>query len=111
MRYKNQEIFVNINEAYKRYLKKTRGIEQIKQYDTPRFKHLDSNEMGNFNIINHIWGTGDRFFKLADEYYSDPTMWWVIALFNQKPTEFHLKLGEIVYIPVPLETILFHIGY
>ena len=50
-------------------------------------------------------------FKLASKYYDDPTMWWVIAFYNQKPTEFHLKLGDLVYIPVPLETVLFYIGY
>ena len=111
MRYKNQNVFVNINEAYRRYLKKSRGMENIKQYDTPAFKHPDKDEIKNFNTVKHIWGTGDRLYKLADEYYDDPTMWWVIALFNQKPTEFHLKLGDVVYIPTPLESVLFYIGY
>jgi len=32
-------------------------------------------------------------------------------LYNQKPTEFHLKLGDVVYIPTPLETVLFYVGY
>ena len=110
MRYKNQNVFVNAREAYKRYLK-TRGLDKIKQYDTPAFKHPSPEERKNFNRISHVWGTGDRFFKLADEYYSDPTMWWVIALYNQKPTEFHVKLGEVIFVPVPLETVLFYIGY
>ena len=110
MRYRNQNIFVNANEAYKKYLKK-RGMKQIKQFSTPKFKHPDAGEIRNLNVVNHIWGTGDRFYKLAAEYYSDPTMWWVIALYNQKPTEFHLNLGDTLYIPVPLESVLFHIGY
>ena len=111
MRYKNQEIFLNVDEAYKRYLKKTRGDKEIRQYDTPTFKHPSSAETRKFNVINHIWGTGDRFFKLASEYYDDPTMWWVIALYNQKPTEFHIKIGDVLYIPTPLETVLFYVGY
>jgi len=111
MRYKNQEVFVNIGEAYRRYLKKTRGLENIRQYDTPTFKHPTKKEIKNFNVINHVWGTGDRYFKLASEYYNDPEMWWVIALYNQKPTEFHLKLGDVIYIPTPLETVLFYVGY
>jgi hypothetical protein len=111
MRYKNQDVFVNANEAYKRYLKKTRGEEQIKQFSTPTFQHPNVDAMINLDTINHIWGTGDRFYKLASEYYNDPTMWWVIALFNQAPTEFHVKLGDTVFIPVPLESVLFHIGY
>lgn len=111
MRYKNQSIFTNLDEAYKRYLKKTRGLTKIKQYDTPTFKHPTAEEMQNFQTISHIWGTGDRYFKLASEYYDDPTLWWVIALFNQKPTESHVSLGDVIYIPVPLESVLFHIGY
>ena len=55
MRYKNQEVFVNINEAYKRYLKKSRGMKNIKQYNTPAFKHPDPNESKNFNTIKHIY--------------------------------------------------------
>ena len=111
MRYKNQEIFVNINEAYRKYLKKTRGMTNIKQYSTPTFKQPSPQESANFNTINHVWKTGDRYFKLAEEYYDDPTMWWVIALFNQKPTEFHVKHGDVLYIPVPLESVLFYVGY
>ena len=111
MRYKNQEVFINSKEAYRRYLEKTRGIKQIKQYDTPTFKHPSANEIRNFNVINHIWKTGDRYYKIAEKYYSDPTLWWVIALYNQKPTEFHLELGDIVFVPLPLESVLFHMGY
>jgi nucleoid-associated protein YgaU len=111
MRYKNQQIFVNINEAYKRYLKKTRGMENIKQYDTPVFRHPTIEEIKTLNVVSHIWKTGDRYFKLADQYYDDPEMWWVIALYNQKPTEFQLKLGDIVFVPTPLESVLFYIGF
>ncbi len=111
MRYKNQSVFTNINEAYRRYLQKTRGLEQVRQFDTPTFKHPSASEIKNFTTINHVWGTGDRYFKLAEQYYNDPTMWWVIALYNQKPTEFHVKLGDVVFVPVPLETVLFYVGY
>ena len=111
MRYRNQNIFINTKEAYRKYLEKTRGIKQIKQFGTPKFKHPGPGETKNFNVINHIWTVGDRFYKLAAEYYDDPTMWWVIALYNQKPTEFHANLGDTIFIPVPLESVLFHIGY
>lgn len=111
MRYKNQRVFLNDREAYRRFLKKTRGMGQVKQFNTPTFKHPSVDDMSKFNSIAHVWTTGDRFFKLADEYYNDPEMWWVIAFYNQKPTEFHLNLGDVIYIPVPLETVLFYIGY
>ena len=110
MRYINQNVFTNERDAYKRYLKK-RGLKLINQFNTPKFNYPSQKEMENFNTISHIWSTGDRYFKLADEYYGDSTLWWVIAFFNQKPTEFHMKLGDIIYIPVPLESVLFYIGY
>ena len=111
MRYFNQKVFRNLKAAYKRYLKKTRGMELIDQYNTPKFKFPSNAEAANFSTIKHVWGTGDRYFKLADRYYNDPKMWWVIAFYNQKPTEFHVKLGDVVYIPTPLETVLFYTGY
>ena len=97
--------------AYKRYLKKSRGMEQITQYSTPKFRHPDVSDLRNFNEVTHVWKTGDRYYKLAHEYYGDAEMWWVIALYNQRPTEFHVKLGDVLYIPTPLETVLFYIGY
>ena len=111
MRYNNQEIFINDGEAYKRYLEKSRGKKYIRQYNTPSFKHPSSHALKNFDRISHIWTTGDRYFKLADKYYHDPTKWWVIALYNQKPTEFHLKLGDVLFIPTPIEAVLYYMGF
>ncbi len=111
MRYFNQKIFKNERSAYKRYLKKTRGMKLINQFNTPKFRYPSQSDVANFTTIKHIWATGDRYFKLANKYYSDPELWWVIAFYNQKPTEFHLNFGDIVYIPTPLETVLFYMGY
>jgi len=33
-------------------------------------------------------------------------MWWVIAWYNQKPTEAHFNVGDVVYIPTPLANVL-----
>ena len=111
MRYKNQSVFVNDNEPYKKFLK-NRGIKSIKQYETPKLRYpTDLQARTNFSTKKHIWSTGDRYFKLAEEYYGDPTMWWAIAFYNQKPTEFHLNLGDVLFIPMPLESFLYTIGY
>jgi len=111
MRYKNQTIFTNEEEAYKTYLKKSRGVNNIKQFSTPKMFYPSDLQAKDFRTIKRIWGAGDHYFKLADEYYGQPEMWWVIAFYNQKPTEFHVKPGDVVYIPVPLEAILYSIGY
>tara|TARA_B100000131_G_scaffold320317_1_gene368162 strand:+ start:208 stop:540 length:333 start_codon:yes stop_codon:yes gene_type:complete len=110
MRYYKNNVFRNNTKAYKRYLKK-RGLAHINQYDTSVFRHPSVAEMKNFSTLEHIWGVGDRYYKLASEHYSDPEMWWVIALFNQKPTESHVKNGDIIYIPYPLQAVLPYLGY
>jgi len=110
LRYFNQNIFINAGKAYRRYLK-SRGKKKITQYATPRFKHPTAEDSSNFNTTNHIWKTGDKYYKLASQYYNDSSMWWVIALYNQKPTEFHMNPGDIVYIPTPLESVLYYMGF
>ena len=110
MRYNNQDINVNERDAYKRYLR-PRGMSQISQYNTPKFRYPSTSDVRKFSSIKHIWGMGDRYYKLAHQYYDDPELWWVIAFYNQKPTEFHVTAGEIIYIPLPLETVLFYMGY
>jgi len=110
MRYSNQEVFSNALSAYSNYLK-TRGMKVINQYNTPKFRFPEQQDLRNFSSIKHVWSPGDRYFKLAGEYYGDPTMWWVLALYNKKPTEFHINLGEVIYVPKPLETVLFYMGY
>ena len=54
----------------------------------------------------HIWNTGDRFSKLAAEHYGDPTLWWVIAYFNKKPTDGHVKVGDQILIPEDISLVM-----
>ena len=49
---------------------------------------------------------GDRYFKLAYEYYGDSKLWWVIAWYNQKPSEADVKNGDTIFIPLPLDKVL-----
>ena len=57
-------------------------------------------------IKNHVWSVGDRYYKLAIDNYGDASYWWVIAMFNQRPTEANWTVGEVVQIPLPLERFL-----
>ena len=43
-------------------------------------------------------------------YVDDTNLWWVIAWYNKKPTEAHVKAGETIVIPLPLDKILRHLG-
>lgn len=109
MRYDDRRIIFNRRAIYQNYLKK-RNLNHIRGYATPFFVHPTEEEISQLNIINHVWTIGDRYYKLAHDHYGDVGYWWVIAGFNQKPTEAHLNLGDIVYIPHPLDQVLFFLG-
>tara|TARA_A100001515_G_scaffold129876_1_gene116810 strand:+ start:987 stop:1328 length:342 start_codon:yes stop_codon:yes gene_type:complete len=108
-RYINREFFLNDEKNYKQNLKK-RNTSGIVQFSTAFFPEITEDEYGSIETVQHVWKFGDRYSKLAQTYYDDPTMWWVIALFNRKPTESHLELGDFIYIPVPLEAAMEIIG-
>ena len=104
-RYSNRKVARNNNKLYKEVFKE-RGVNFIRQFKSPDLKYPTANEMASLDKIGHIWGVGDRYYKLAHKYYGESTYWWVIAWFNKKPTEAHVKTGEVIYVPLPLYTIL-----
>ena len=105
-RYDNRFVAVNKNPLYQKYLKDSRGLPQIQQYSTPQFNHPSVAQIRGMRVISHTWKLGDRYYKLAHEHYGDSEMWWVIALFNKKPTEAHVKAGDTIYIPGPIEIVV-----
>jgi|TARA_R110000851_G_scaffold285755_1_gene439506 nucleoid-associated protein YgaU len=78
----------------------------IRQYSTPTNIRLTAAQRRTITEVGHIWKTGDRYYKLAERYYGRPQYWWAIALYNNKPTEGHVKLGDTIVIPLPLEKYL-----
>ena len=104
-RYKNSDVKRNNSELYKK-LRKERGLPgAIEQYITNRRKAPTVDEIKTLNNVGHIWTTGDRLYKLADKYYNDPELWWIIAWYNNKPTEAHFKVGDLIQVPLPLERV------
>ena len=106
MRYSNRTLVKNSAKKYKNLKDR-----EVIHFTTAVMRYPKPSE----TIFTHIetinWRVGDRLYKLANEYYGDSTKWWVIAWFNQKPTESHFSLGDIVYIPLPLSTALDMLGY
>ena len=100
----------NRNQVYHDTLRKI-GRLYIRHYNSPEMTYPTPSQISNLVTITRVWKIGDRFEKLASEYYDDPEMWWVIAYFNQKPAEFLLTPGDIIYVPTPLEYILDYMGY
>lgn len=104
-RYNERRIFKNELEIYDSLFKE-RGVEFIRHYATPSLRYPTVSDLTRLTRIRHVWKTGDRFYKLAAQYYTQPQYWWVIARFNQAPTESHLIPGEVIRIPMPLERVL-----
>jgi len=104
-RYDDRIIMVNRHDRYKELFQQ-RGVKYIRQYNTATLRYPTENEIAALDVLGHAWAIGDRYYKLADKHYGDSRFWWVLAWFNQKPTEAHIDLGEVVYVPLPLERVL-----
>jgi len=104
-RYKSTLTKRNTSDLYKKQ-RKERGLPNaLVQYETTRLPNVTVEDIKTLNNVAHIWKVGDRLFKLADQYYDDPQLWWIIAWYNKKPTEAHFNVGDLVQIPLPLERV------
>ena len=104
-RHGSESTIVNTEELYEEILE-ARGVNRIKHYKTPKWPPLTAKVRGQFTTTKHRWKLGDKYWKLAADYYGDSTKWWVIAWYNEKPTEAHVKSGDLLFIPTPLGKVL-----
>lgn len=102
-RYDRRPIAINEEELYKRHFEE-RDIKRIEQYITPRLIYPTDEQAEIISFITHIWSGGDKYYLIAQRYYNDPKLWWIIAQFNQAPTEQHLTEGQAIKIPYPLSS-------
>lgn len=108
-RYKNRKIVKNDLEMYSETFKE-RGVKHVLQYSTPEFASITEQQFKNLIILKHVWKEGDRYYKLAEKYYGNAKDWWIIAKFNQLPTESDIEVGDIVNIPTPVDRVLDYMG-
>ena len=104
-RYKNRQKITNNRSFYSEFFKE-RKVSLINQYITPKIPFMKTEDRGKINSIPHIWGIGDRYYKLASQHYDDPTYWWVIGWYNQRPLESDVTIGSVIYVPTPLDDVL-----
>jgi len=104
-RNENRTIIFNDYSLYDEYFEK-KNLKGFRQYDSPRYNEVTEEAKENIRSRIHIWKMGDRLYKLAAEFYGDPTYWWVIALFNGTPTESHVKPGDEILIPLDYEAVI-----
>jgi nucleoid-associated protein YgaU len=110
-RYDSAKKGINSNEFYEEF-REDRNVKRIEQYRTPVYPKLTAKVRQRFTSIHHIWATGDTLWKLASKHYADPKLWWLLAWYNEKPTESHFEVGGTVLIPTPVEEVIsyFHFG-
>jgi hypothetical protein len=101
-KYTKRKIVINNADEYSHLLER-RGIDAIEQYGSFFFAN-DILEK-EYTVVAHTWKKGDRLFKLSYLYYDTIKYWWIIALWNSKPTDAHYEYGDEVLIPFPPEDI------
>ena len=62
----------------------------------------------SINDIYVITGEGDRYDKLAQQYYEDSSLWWIISIANDNLPQNSLNppAGTQIRIPVNVSAIL-----
>jgi hypothetical protein len=105
-RYANKKIFLNDAEYYDFLRKNRSNTKGVRQYDTQILKNPTIADRSALKTVTHVWKYGDRYYKLADQYYNDVDYWWVIAWWNARPTEADVSPGDAISIPLNLEEAL-----
>ena len=108
-RYNRSQVAKNSNEMYEDHFE-VRDVNSIEQYRTPKLIFPTDQENSFISYISYYWSPNDKYHKLASKYYGDSKLWWVIAQYNQAPTEQHLTEGQLLKIPIPLSSIISFMG-
>jgi len=101
-RYKYTPVFNNNIEFYEFLRKKRNNLKNIVQYETQIMYNPEVWERMDLLTDSHVWSYGDRFYKLAHQYYGDVKYWWVIAWYNGYMTESDVVPGDVIEVPVDL---------
>jgi hypothetical protein len=104
-RYALRRQALNTSSVYEEYFK-NRGLKFVKQYRTGTLTYPTQAQLRDMPMVEHLWKVGDRYEKLAHQYYGDSKLWWIIAWINRKPAEFFNSLGDVLFIPTSVESAL-----
>jgi len=105
-RYKYTTKINNDIDFYKFLREKRNNLKNIVQFETQVMYNPTADDRVALTTDTHIWSYGDRYYKLAHQYYGDSKYWWVIAWYNGYPTEATIMIGNVIEIPIDLETTL-----
>ena len=100
-KYIGREKYINNEDQYS---------EMLEGRDVSNIEHFLTFIIGekyntNYSSRDYVWKKGDKLYKLAYRFYGDLQYWWVIALWNNKPTDAHYSVGDVIEIPLLPEEI------
>ena len=78
--------------------------EGIRYYKNVLYPQIPLSE----NDIYVITGEGDRFDLLANQFYNDPTLWWIISIANSTLNQgsMYMPVGTQLRIPQNITSII-----
>ncbi len=103
MRYDETDVFYLPRDARYNKLLKKRNVEGVYLRTTPELVSAVDLDHSIITEASELWGIGTKLWKLAAKHYGDGNLYWVIGLYNIKPTDAHWSIGDRVYIPFPYE--------
>ena len=108
-RYGSSNVTNNDSDFYSSLAEK-RGLKAIQHFQTVVIHNPQIFERMQIRTNSHVWKYGDRYYKLANTFYGDPQLWWIIAWYNGYPTEVDVKVGDVLEIPLNFEQIIEVLG-
>ena len=98
---------ITVDSKHREPIFQRKYLTEVVQTATLRLNEPTEEELRNdLNYVEKIFSIGDKMYKYAHEVYGSTEYWWVIAWFNNKPTEHLLKAGDTIKIPISLSDAL-----
>jgi hypothetical protein len=94
--YPNNQTSILYADHYFNYFKK-RGLQYVEITRTKTFEKSHNLEVRI--LTEHVWNQGDNLLKISRAYFGSSEFWWAIGFLNNKPTDAHYSIGDVVIIP------------
>lgn len=104
-RYRDRKIVANDMNEYKN-LFEPRNLKLLKHHRQENELNLPDSFKDNIVIQQEIWSQDTKLHKLSYKYYRTTEYWWVIGLINNKPTDVEWQIGDVVSVPVGVNSII-----
>jgi len=92
------------------YLFENRDVKIVYMTAMNHMNAMTDAERSAVGTRQYSWRTSDRYWQVAERFYGDARLWFVIAYYNKAPTEFHLSNGQDILVPTNPNFILDKLG-